>query len=161
MTAGQIDPPAPARAYADDLAPGTEYRLGRHTLTEDDIVGFATAWDPQPFHVDPAQRAHPRFEGVIASGIQSLAVLQRLCVEAVYAHWRVVAGRALTEAVFLRPVRADTELTGIARVESVTLDRPAMGLVRLACTLTSASGEPVLTLVAETYVARRTPAPPH
>ncbi|WGX97215.1 MaoC/PaaZ C-terminal domain-containing protein [Nocardioides sp. L-11A] len=156
---GPTGPAAAARAYAEDLAPGTEYRLGRLTLTEDDIVGFATQWDPQPFHVDPAQRAHPRFTGVIASGIQSLAVLQRLCVDAVYADWQVVAGRALTEVAFLRPVRADTELTGVARVEAVTLDRPAMGLVRLGCTLTSAPGEPFLTVIAETYVARRVPSP--
>jgi acyl dehydratase len=162
MTAGPTDAAPPSRhAYAEDLAPGTAYRLGRHTLTEDDIVGFARAWDPQPFHVDPAQRAHPRFTGVIASGIQSLAVLQRLCVDGVYSTWQVVAGRALTDVAFLRPVRPGTVLTGVARVESVTLDRPAMGLVRLACTLTSASGEELLTGVAETYVARRVPVPPH
>jgi acyl dehydratase len=142
-------------AYAEDLRPGTSYVLGQHTVTQDEIVGFATTWDPQAFHVDPTQQTHPRFTGVIASGIHSLAILQRLSVETVYSSWRVVAGRALTDVTFLRPVTPGSTLTGTATISSVTIDRPTMGLVRLACTLSSADGTPILTGAAETYVATR------
>jgi acyl dehydratase len=38
--------------HLDDFAPGQVHALGRHTLSRDEIVAFARAWDPQPFHLD-------------------------------------------------------------------------------------------------------------
>ncbi|GAA1749912.1 MaoC/PaaZ C-terminal domain-containing protein [Aeromicrobium alkaliterrae] len=141
--------------FAEDITVGEPLVLGRRRLSEREIIDFATLWDPQPFHVDPAQRSHPRFEGVIASGVQTMAVLQRMCVVGVFSSWRVVAGRALGDVVFHQPVLPELELHGEARVESVELDRPRMGLVRLHSALRDGDGRPVLTMVTDTYVERR------
>ena len=45
-------------------------------MSEDDIVGFARQYDPQPIHTDPAWAA--RSHGLIASGIQTVAVVMRI-----------------------------------------------------------------------------------
>ncbi|MEZ5213010.1 MULTISPECIES: MaoC/PaaZ C-terminal domain-containing protein [unclassified Gordonia (in: high G+C Gram-positive bacteria)] len=105
-----------------DLVPGTVYGFGEYPLTLDEIVRFAREWDPQYFHTDPDDARRSVFGGLIASGIQSLAILQRLTVEAVYRDWKVIAGRSLNDVYFLRPVRAGDVLSGWARIEAVHVD---------------------------------------
>jgi acyl dehydratase len=38
--------------YLDDLQPGQTFALGGRGITREEIVDFARAWDPQPFHLD-------------------------------------------------------------------------------------------------------------
>ncbi|KAE9688470.1 MaoC/PaaZ C-terminal domain-containing protein, partial [Escherichia coli] len=57
-----------ARWYFEDFHEGQDIDLGTRTVGEAEIVAFAGAYDPQPFHVDPAAAAHSIYGGVIASG---------------------------------------------------------------------------------------------
>lgn len=79
--------------YADDLQPGQRHELGIHTVSESELVDFASQWDPQAFHVDRAAAESGAFGGLIASGIHSLAIAQRLAVSSVLTSWSVIAGR--------------------------------------------------------------------
>ncbi|GAC57936.1 hypothetical protein GOHSU_27_00720 [Gordonia hirsuta DSM 44140 = NBRC 16056] len=108
---------------AGDLQVGAVYRLGEYALTGDDIVAFARQWDPQYFHTDPEAATHSPYGGLIASGIQTLGIMQRLCVESVYAQWKTIAGRTLDQVQFARPVRPGEVLSGLARIAQITLDR--------------------------------------
>ena len=38
--------------YFEDVEVGSARTSGEFELTEQDVVDFARAWDPQPFHVD-------------------------------------------------------------------------------------------------------------
>jgi acyl dehydratase len=62
--------PAPeaAVAYLDDLRPGMVQDFGTHTFSAEEIVRFARAFDPQPFHVDPEAARHSLFGSLCASG---------------------------------------------------------------------------------------------
>lgn len=75
----QIDPTEPT-VYAEDLAVGDILDLGSYKMTVEDLHEFSVQWDPQRFHIDEefAQKGH--FGGIIASGIHSLAIFQRLAV---------------------------------------------------------------------------------
>jgi len=54
--------------WLDDMTVGLTVELGSHQFTEEEIIAFASKWDPQPFHVDRhAARSGP-FGGLIASG---------------------------------------------------------------------------------------------
>lgn len=130
--------------YADDLEPGQQIALGRHTLSEQDIVEFARQWDPVHIHTDPTVAASGPFEGVIASGLQTMAVYQRLAVEALWSRFAGGVGQGF-EIRFLRPVLPGTTLTGHLAVESVT-SRPERGDARVTITaeLVNDEGEPVL-----------------
>ena len=107
---------------ADELTPGDRLELGHLTLTEEEIVGFAQQWDPQWFHTDPVAAAGGHHGGVIASGIHTLAVLQRLCVESVYSRWAVIAGRGFDRLRFTAPVRPGDTVTGSVHVTEVSPD---------------------------------------
>lgn len=45
---------------------GQVLTAGPYTVTEDEVLGFATSYDPQWFHTDPAAAQEGRFGGLIA-----------------------------------------------------------------------------------------------
>jgi acyl dehydratase len=67
--------------YLEDFAAGQTFDLGQHLFGEDEIVEFATQFDPQPFHVDPEATAASNFGGLIASGWHTGSVFMRLLVD--------------------------------------------------------------------------------
>ncbi|TMJ74996.1 MAG: hypothetical protein E6G91_06665 [Alphaproteobacteria bacterium] len=40
------------KLHHEDLEIGKPYDCGSKTVTKDEIIGFGSAWDPQPLHVD-------------------------------------------------------------------------------------------------------------
>ncbi|MFM9378737.1 MaoC/PaaZ C-terminal domain-containing protein [Gordonia sp. VNK21] len=143
-----------ATIYGEDLVEGAEYRLGEYTLTEAEIIDFAKQWDPQAFHTDPQAAESGAYRGIIASGVQTIAVMQRLTVQAVYEGWSVIAGRRVGETLFLRPVRPGDTLTGTAvlrRVVPEALGRTGVDIdIELTC-----DGKPVLTASFDVLVRTR------
>jgi acyl dehydratase len=145
------------RIHADDLTPGQEIPFGSWTLSEQDILDYARVWDPLPMHTDPAWAATGPFGGVIASGLQTIAVYQRLIVDALWANATGKAGRGFN-LKFLAPVRPGTTLTGAAEVVAVNA-RPERGdaLVQLTSRLWDDVGTVVLELKADVIMTLRTP----
>jgi acyl dehydratase len=71
--------------WFEDIGVGDRFPLGSHTFTEAEIVRFGALYDPQYFHTDPeAAKAGP-FGGLVASGWHTVAVGQRLMVDALFA----------------------------------------------------------------------------
>ena len=141
--------------YADDLVPGEEHALGTHTLTEEAIVEFARVWDPAPLHVDPEAGRAAGYGGVIASGLQTLAVYQRLAVPTLWAGFASGVGRRF-DVRFRRPVPAGTTVRGRAVIESVEA-RPERGnaVVVIAAELADEAGEVVLALTLDAVMPLR------
>lgn len=141
------------RLCAEDLVAqaGVRLPLGSVTMTEAAIRDFALQWDPLPIHVGDRSA----FGGVIASGVHTLAVFQRLAVDAVYSSWAVVAGRAIRELVLPRPVFPGDVLTGWVRV--VGAAPPRNGRVKLDVEghLENQEGSTVLSLHLDSYVHTR------
>jgi acyl dehydratase len=75
--------PAPdaAVAYLDDLKPGMVQDIGAHTFGAEEIVRFAKAFDPQPFHVDAEAAKHSLFGALCASGWHTGSVWMKCLVE--------------------------------------------------------------------------------
>ncbi|MEE3849699.1 MaoC/PaaZ C-terminal domain-containing protein [Gordonia sp. LSe1-13] len=143
------------RAFADDLQAGDRYQFGSFTITEAGLIDFATVWDPQGFHVDAATADVGAFGGLIASGIHTLAVFQRLAVRAVFDGWQVIAGRRLVDVAFLRPVRPGDTLTGSMTIDTVTFDKPGRALVTCAGSLVNGDDREVLSTTMEVFVRAR------
>ncbi|TWP37232.1 MaoC/PaaZ C-terminal domain-containing protein [Leekyejoonella antrihumi] len=152
MQQPRSDDPA---VYADDLRIGDTFQLGSYLVTREDLLGFAHQWDPQIFHLDEDVATEGHFGGLIASGLHTLSIYQRLAVLAVFQNWQVIAGRSFREAKFLRPVRAEDTLTGTVRVEGVVPDARERALVTTSAELTNGAGRPVLTLLVDAYVMTR------
>lgn len=154
-----MQPAVPTHALCgEDLRPGERAALGSYTLSADEITTFARQWDPQFFHVDADRAASEGyFGGLIASGVQTLAVYQRLLVKSLAQHWDVIGGAGIRDLQFRKPVRPGDTLTGSTVVEDVEL-QPDRGRARVdsAGELTNQHGEQVLVLTMSVYLRMRT-----
>lgn len=141
--------------FVEDLAVKSDYDLGDYLVSATEITDFASHWDPLDIHTDGALASTSHFGSIIASGVHTLAVFQRLAVSAVFARWHIVAGRALRDVQFLAPVRAGTHLRGSMTITKVGNDHPRWGRVTLDGVLGTDHGRPVLSLEMVVYVRRR------
>lgn len=144
--------------HAEDLTPGRVIQLGSYTVWESEIIEFATQWDPQFFHLDPARAAvESQFGGLIASGLHTLSIYQRLWVNSRTRPWRVIAGATMSDVAFIRPVRPGDVLTGYTVIENVRLEPDKhRGCVTFASVLTNQHDKPVLRVTASVYLGART-----
>lgn len=66
--------------YLDEVEVGKMYELGDYSFTRDNILRFATKYDPQPFHVDDAAAASGPFGRLAASGWHTSAAWMKCYV---------------------------------------------------------------------------------
>ena len=71
------------RLYLEDLSVGMEFISREHRLDAEQIISFASQFDPQPFHISAESAQHSFFNGLAASGWHTMAITMRLIVECV------------------------------------------------------------------------------
>lgn len=144
-----------SRRYAEELAVGMEFPFGTFALSERDIIDFAQVYDPQPMHIDPEAAAAGPFGGIIASGLQTMAIYQALLVGALWNDVVGKAGRTITGRL-KRPVRPGMTLTGKATVVGLNF-RPERGdaLIELHSVLVDDEGLVVCEIEADAILLMR------
>ena len=95
----------PNSRFIEDFSIGDEFFTGSFTLDEDTLLSFSKEYDPQPLHTDPNYARLGPFGGLIASGIQTIAISIKLFVEMGFFHGTCLAGPAIDEIRFTQPVR--------------------------------------------------------
>lgn len=133
---------------------GDRNQLGSYTLTLKDIISFAEQWDPQFFHTDPERAVTEGFfGGIIASGIQTMAIFQRLSVQSFPQNVKVIGGAGIKDLQFRRPVYPDDTLSGSLTVTNVHHDNERRRtLVTYAGELVNQHTERVLVLSISVYI---------
>lgn len=145
--------------YGDDIEVGVHLPTGAYTLTAEEIVDFASDWDPQFFHVDADAAVDGYFGELIASGIHTLAVYQRLAVQAHFARWNIIAGRRIHDLRFLVPVRPGDRLTGRLVVNSLERDARGRASLLIHGELTNQHGQVVMELIMDSLMLMRPETP--
>jgi acyl dehydratase len=150
--------------YFEDLPLGIKTDLGTYTFTEDDIIKFASRWDPQPFHTDPAAAQDSIFGGLVASGWHVCAIWMKLMVANRQRHLekmkqRVAGGVSpgFRDLKWLAPVRpGDTLHYYSTNTEKVELkSRPAFGILRSHNEAINQDGVSVMTFTGQGFMGRR------
>ncbi|NMJ43620.1 MaoC family dehydratase [Roseomonas sp. JC162] len=146
--------------FLEDLTPGRRFTAGPVTVTEAEIIAFASRYDPQPFHTDPgAAAAHPLFRGLAASGWHTAALSMPLVIAAIgHIADGVIGGGG--ELLWPRPVRAGDSLSVEIEVVEATpsRSRPDRGSAVLRIRTLNQHGEDVQRFTPRLVVPRR-PAP--
>lgn len=121
-------------------------------ITEAEVLAYARAFDPQPFHVDPDAAARGPFGGLIASGWHTAAIAMRLAVQAALQDTDASASPGLSYLRWPHPVRPGDALTLHAEVLETRTSRrrPELGLMRWRWTMANQQGVTVLELEATT-----------
>ncbi|MCY8098597.1 MaoC/PaaZ C-terminal domain-containing protein, partial [Bacillus atrophaeus] len=65
----------------DEFAIGQVFHTKSFKLTKENIMGFAEEFDPQYMHLDEEKAKEGRFNGIIASGIHTIAISFKLWIE--------------------------------------------------------------------------------
>ena len=144
--------------YWEDFAVGDVTELGPVTVSEEEIVEFASRYDPQPFHLDAeAGRATP-FGGLIASGWHTTALFMGMFVRAVLVDSASLGSPGVEEIRWTAPVRPGDTLSGRATVTQVepSSRNPGRGTVFTTNEVVNQDGVTVLTMKARGFFARRT-----
>jgi acyl dehydratase len=143
--------------YLEDFAVGQKYGSGRLRIEAARIKSFAAEFDPQPFHTDEAAARDTFFGGLAASGWHTAAATMRLLVEGELKPAGGIVGAGFDEFRWPRPVRPDDELHLESEVLEVrpSKSRPDQGLIKVRTTTFNQNGEPVLILVGNLVVPRR------
>jgi acyl dehydratase len=143
--------------YFEDYAPGAVYEYGHLTVTEDDIIGFAEQFDPQPIHTSREFAEAGPFAGLIASGWHSAGLLMRLFADHYLSRVASLASPGVDElrwAAPLRPgdsVRLRTTITQTRPSRS----KPDRGLVHTQAELLNQNDQCPISLQAMNILRRR------
>jgi acyl dehydratase len=143
--------------YFEDLTAGDTDEFGTWTFSRDEIIEFAREYDPLHFHLDEEAPYESVFEGLVASGLQTMAVSHRLTVDNFLRDVAVMGGPGIEEAYMQTPVRpGDTLRVRIEVEETDDMDGdPDRGFLRIRETAFNQHDEQVMSMVILTFVKRR------
>lgn len=145
--------------YFEDFTPGKVFELGAVEMTEDEIVEFATRFDPQPFHIDRDAAARTPFGGIIASGWHTCSYCMRLMVDGLLSRTISLGSPGVDQIRWLAPVRPGDRLSARMTVEEAraSASNPARGTVAFVSEMENQDGVPVLSMRAVAMFGRRPP----
>ena len=134
--------------YFEDMEIGRTIEVGSRTVTEAEILAFATAFDPQPFHVDPEAAAKSIYGGIIASGWHTCSMIMRLMVDNFLKDAASMGSPGVDEIRWIKPLRAgDTISVSTTAVEArASASKPDRGVVTTEWRAVNQHGELVATV---------------
>jgi acyl dehydratase len=137
------------RYYFEDFVTGMTVELDGPTLSEEEIIHFATRYDPQSFHVDPVRARQSIYGGLIASGWHTVSVCMRLICDAYLLRSASLGSPGVKDVRWLKPVRPGDQLKMRMTVEGSKPSRskPDRGTVEHRWQVFNHAGELVLEMI--------------
>ncbi|MAP68750.1 MAG: acyl dehydratase [Erythrobacteraceae bacterium] len=146
--------------FYEDLAIGQKQAFGRYEVTREEVIEFASKYDPQPFHLDDDAAAATHFGRLSASGWHTCAMTMAMLVENLKANRQAGLGSpGIDQLRWKKPVFPGDTL----RCESVVIEkrrsgsRPEMGIFQSSLTVFNQNDEPVLEMVSNGLISTRDP----
>lgn len=93
------------KLFWEDIPVPDVREYGRKTVTRDEIIHFARAYDPQGFHIDEAFAREHFYGGLIASGWHSTALCMRMMVDNMLNNTASLGSPGVERLRWRRPVR--------------------------------------------------------
>jgi acyl dehydratase len=143
--------------YFEDFYEGQEIDLGQRAVSEEEIIAFASQYDPQSFHVDQAAAAESIFGGVIASGWHTCGMIMRMVVDGLLNRSSSMGSPGLDSVRWLAPVRGGDVLGVRYRTLKVkgSNSKPDRGVVWSQWVAVNQHGETVCTIEGMSMFGRR------
>jgi acyl dehydratase len=146
--------------FYEDLVVGEIQRFGAYAVTRDEVIAFASKYDPQPFHLDDAAAAETHFGRLSASGWHTCAMTMAMLVERhKESQHQGLGSPGVDELRWLRPVypgdtlSVETEL--LEKRRSAT--RPDRGIFQTATRVFNQDGVMVMTMTSRGMIRTRNP----
>ncbi|MBS0242664.1 MAG: MaoC family dehydratase, partial [Proteobacteria bacterium] len=149
----------PDRIHLEDVEIGKPVNFGPLTVTKDDIIAYAKAFDPQPIHLDEEAAKKSIVGGLCASGFHSCALLMRILADDYLRNATSLGSPGIDEVKWMRPVRPGDTLTGrlVATEKRVLASRPGVGIAKLVIEMLNQKAETVMRWDSNQLLAVRHP----
>ena len=147
------------KLYFEDFKPGPFGTFGPHHVSREDIIAFATEFDPQPMHLDEEAAKRSMLKGLSGSGWHMCSLLMRICWDG-FIHRIASAGApGVDEVKWVSPLRPGDDLSVEVAVLGTreSKSRPDVGFVQISNIMRNASGATLLTATLPLMILRRTP----
>ena len=146
--------------YYEDIAVGTKRSFGHYEVTREEVMEFASKYDPQPFHLDDEAAAQTHFGRLSASGWHTCAMTMAMLVENMKTEQSAGLGSpGVDQLRWKKPVypgdtlRCETEVIEKRRSTS----RPEMGIFKSRSRTFNQHDEVVLEMVSNGLIRTRDP----
>lgn len=143
--------------HFEDFEPGQVYDLGELTVTREEIVDFASEFDPQPFHLDEEAGKASILGGMAASGWHTGSLVMRLLATSLLNRTTGRGSPGISKLQWKRPVFPGDTLSAKAEVlETKSLrSKPDLGIATVRVTAANQHGTEVLLWENPILFARR------
>jgi acyl dehydratase len=148
------------RLYFEDFKTGTVTLYGPRRVTRDEIIDFATAYDPQPQHLDEVAARDTMLGGLCASGWHTCCLMMRLIADGFVNDSASMGAPGVEEIRWLAPLRPDTEI----RVRATVLEtrasatRPDRGFIKFLFEVIDPRDAVLMALTSPLMIERRSSA---
>ena len=145
------------RFYFEDFSPGWKAEYGPRRITREEMIEFASQFDPQPMHLDEEAAAKTMLGGLGASGWHTCAFMMRMIADGLLLDAASMGAPGIDEVKWMRPVRPGDSLTVRGSVLSMRLSqsKPDRGFVTLHWEVFNGRSEMVMTLTCPQMLLRR------
>lgn len=132
----------------EDFVEGGSMVLGTKMVTAEEIIEFASEFDPQPMHLDEAAGNASILGGLAASGWHSCCMFMKMMCDGFLLDSTSQGSPGIDFVRWKRPVIAGDTLTGLATIlaKRTSKSRPELGFVTVTSRMTNQRGEVVLEL---------------
>lgn len=137
---------SPGRRLAyEDFEVGATINIGTKHVTAEEVIEFATEFDPQPMHLDPDAGGESLLGGLAASGWHVCSIGMRMMCDAYLLNSTSQGAPGVDYVKWKKPVLAGDTLTGTTTVldKRSSKSRSDLGLVSVEHRLTNQRGEVV------------------
>jgi acyl dehydratase len=144
--------------YFEDLEVGSESDFGSYQVTREEVLEFASKYDPQPFHLSDEEAAKTHFGRIAASGWHTAAMVKAVIARKVVGERQAGLGSpGIDELRWLKPVYpGDTlHVRGKIVAKRESRSKPDIGSFRTETTVTNQDGVPVMTFTSIVLIRRR------
>ena len=148
-----------AKLYFEDFEPGAVEEYGPRLVTREEIIAFATEFDPQPFHIDEEAARTSMLGGLCASGWHTCCIMMRMIADGFVLNSASMGAPGIEEVKWLLPVWPNDTLTVRRTVldKRVSRSRPEFGFVRILMEVLNQDGRCVMTMVTPMMMRLRAP----
>ena len=149
--------------YFEDLVIGAETEFGTYGVTREEVIEFATKYDPQPFHLSDEAAAKTHFGRLAASGWHTAAMTMAVIARSVVERGQAGLGSpGIDELRWLKPVYPGDILhvKGTIVDKTPSRSKPDIGSFRTETTVTNQDGVAVMTFKSIVLIRRRPEGPP-
>jgi len=132
----------------EDFVEGTSLDLGTRMVTAEEVVAFASEFDPQPMHIDEEAGRRSILGGLSASGWHTCAMFMRMLCDAFLLDSTSQGSPGIDSVRWKAPVLAGDTLSGKVTVvgKRISKSRPDLGFVSMRAELVNQRGEKVFEL---------------